>query len=64
MAVSSAGDTPSVLTLVHVMFPLPSVLRTCPAVPSAVGKVNTLAIVKLLLLLIFNAGVVLELLPA
>ena len=63
LALSSLGDTPSVLTDVQLRLPLPSVFKTCPVVPSEVGNVNALATVKLLLLLIFNAGVVLELLP-
>ncbi len=63
LAVSSLGDTPSVLTDVQLRLPLPSVFKTWPVVPSDVGSVNALATVKLLLLLIFNAGVVLELLP-
>jgi len=54
---------PPVLRVVQLTAPEPFVTKTCPLVPSDVGNVNTFATVKLLLLLIFNAGVVLLALP-
>ena len=63
MAVNWLGVIPPVLSVVQLTAPEPLVTRVCPFVPSVDGNVNVFDIVTLLLLLIFNAGVVLELLP-
>ena len=63
LACSCVPVIPPLCTAAQLKLPEPSVSKTCPAVPSDVGKVNAFDIVTLLLLLSFKAGVVLELLP-
>ena len=63
LAWSCVPVIPEPSTAAQLKLPEPSVSKTCPAVPSDVGKVNAFDIVTLLFWFNFKAGVVLDALP-